>query len=180
MSINLLTWRENRQQRQFKIHLATLILLWIFIALGIGVFRYYLNLCKEKYELKNRNLSEKVQMTQLTESFQQLQNQYQSTQLQLKLFNEIKNQKKIFWRAVTALQNKLPDGVRLDRISWRQSSLQLQGVSRISEQVNGLMQLLEAIDLFDNVSLDSIHQEPQSTSTQFIIHAEIKAFKHDL
>lgn len=165
MSINLLAWRENRQRRQFKKHLVILIIIWFFIAIGIGVFRYYLNLCKEKYQIKHQNLAAKVQLTGLTKDFQQLQNQYQITLQQISLCKEIKNQKKIFWQAMTALQDKLPDETHLDSISWQKTGFQFQGTSKTSEQVNFLMNLLENLSLFDNISLDSIHQNDQSKLT---------------
>lgn len=180
MSINLLLWRENRQKTQFKIHLLLLILCWIFIDFSIGGIKHYLNFSKNKYERRNQSLTEKIQRTQINQDFQQLQNEFQLRLQQLNYFNEINNQKKNFWQVVGVLQSHLPNGIQLDHITWQKLGFQLQGNAITSDKINSMMNLLEKIALFKNVTLNNIHLNEQSKLIQFLIQAELHDFKHEL
>lgn len=177
MSINLLPWREQRQKKYRAKYITLLIIALFSMGSGIGVVRFYLLDLQKKYQLRNRDLTEKIQSADINNSLQSIRAQYQLSLQRVEIIDQVTQEKTDFWQEVTLLKNKLPAKIQLNNLIWQNSLLQLQGSSSSEEDINSLIQILEQSNLFATVNLEQIHQEEKTSANQFIIHALNKELK---
>ncbi|TDR22444.1 PilN domain-containing protein [Marinicella litoralis] len=163
--INLLPWREERRQQQTK---EFYILLGISAGLALAVFGlafYYFDQSVKYQNQRNQYLTAEISKldAQIAE-IKKLEAQKANLIARQEVIEELQASRTQMVHLFDELVKSIPNGVFLEKITQKGSSMSLEGYSQSHSRVSDYMRRLESSAWFTGIDLDYIRADDTLTS----------------
>jgi len=155
--INLLPWREERRQQQTKEFYILLGVSAVFALLVFGLAFYYFDQSIKYQNQRNQYLTKEISKldAQIAE-IKKLEAQKANLIARQEVIAELQASRTQMVHLFDELVKSIPNGVFLEKITQKGSTMSLEGYSQSHSRVSDYMRRLESSLWFSNVELDYI------------------------
>lgn len=153
-NINLLPWREERRQQQTKEFYLLLGVSAVFALLVFGLAFYFFEQSIKYQNQRNQHLTKEISKldAQIAE-IKKLEAQKANLIARQEVIEELQASRTQMVHLFDELVKSIPNGVFLEKITQKGSSMSLEGYSQSHSRVSDYMRRLESSKWFSNVEL---------------------------
>lgn len=155
--INLLPWREERRRERQQAFIATLAVTVAFGAAAVFAGNLHVGNLVQNQESRNQYLRNEIQLVdKKIEEIRELQSTKQSLIARMQVIERLQKSRPQIVHLFDELVRTLPNGVHLDSISQKGSSIEIKGVAESSARVSAYMRNIDNSEWLKNPKLGRI------------------------